>query len=272
MMSLIEGEASGFSSIPTSIYWAIVTMTTVGYGDIAPHTAVGKILASAIMILGYGIIAVPTGIVSVELAGVVGRKITTQACLDCGAGGHDRDAVHCKYCGAKLGAACAVTQPATRAFRHHQARPTPSTGPRTLIGTVTPLVLSTPPGTITTLPQQLLSRSIIVVPGDLRRAHTSVEMNGHTLARTSRRAPDTSKAVSRRMLQAAETYLILAAALFASSGSLDWMWAWAMIPSALIACQPVLRTALEDRKLQHPLPGYRASARRVHYRLMPDTW
>jgi len=102
MMYLIEGEANGFTSIPVSIYWAIVTMTTVGYGDVAPHTALGKILASAIMILGYGIIAVPTGIVSVELAGVTRKKITTQACPECGAGSHDRDAVHCKYCGAKI--------------------------------------------------------------------------------------------------------------------------------------------------------------------------
>ena len=102
MMYLIEGEANGFTSIPTSIYWSIVTMTTVGYGDIAPQTALGKILASAIMILGYGIIAVPTGIVSVELAGAVTKKVTTQACPDCGLGGHDHDATHCKYCGAKL--------------------------------------------------------------------------------------------------------------------------------------------------------------------------
>jgi voltage-gated potassium channel len=102
MMYLIEGEANGFTSIPTSIYWAIVTMTTVGYGDIAPQTTLGKILASAIMILGYGIIAVPTGIVSVELAGVARKKITTRACPDCGVGGHDHDAVHCKYCGGKL--------------------------------------------------------------------------------------------------------------------------------------------------------------------------
>ena len=102
LMYLIEGEANGFTSIPVSIYWAIVTMTTVGYGDIAPQTALGKILASAIMILGYGIIAVPTGIVSVELAGVTRKKVTTQACPQCGAGGHDADAVHCKYCGAAL--------------------------------------------------------------------------------------------------------------------------------------------------------------------------
>jgi voltage-gated potassium channel len=102
MMYLIEGEANGFTSIPTSIYWAIVTMTTVGYGDIAPQTPLGKIIASAIMILGYGIIAVPTGIVSVELAGATGKKVTTRACPDCGAGGHDHNAVHCKFCGARL--------------------------------------------------------------------------------------------------------------------------------------------------------------------------
>ena len=102
MMYLIEGEANGFTSIPVSIYWAIVTMTTVGYGDIAPQTALGKILASAIMIMGYGIIAVPTGIVSVELAGVTRKKISTQACPRCGAEGHDADAVHCKYCGDEL--------------------------------------------------------------------------------------------------------------------------------------------------------------------------
>ena len=102
MMYLIEGEAHGFTSIPTSIYWAIVTMTTVGYGDIAPQTTLGKILASAIMIMGYGIIAVPTGIVSVELAAVVRKGVSTKACPDCGAAGHAIDAVHCKYCGAKL--------------------------------------------------------------------------------------------------------------------------------------------------------------------------
>ena len=102
LMYLIEGEDHGFTSIPVSIYWAIVTMTTVGYGDIAPQTPLGKILASAIMIMGYGIIAVPTGIVSVELAGVTKKGITTRACPECGAGGHDLDAVHCKYCGGRI--------------------------------------------------------------------------------------------------------------------------------------------------------------------------
>jgi voltage-gated potassium channel len=102
LMYLIEGEASGFTSIPQAIYWAIVTMTTVGYGDIAPQTVVGKLLASAVMILGYGIIAVPTGIVTVEMAGLGKRPVSTQACHVCASEGHDPDARHCKYCGAAL--------------------------------------------------------------------------------------------------------------------------------------------------------------------------
>jgi len=101
-MYLIEGEENGFTNIPVSIYWAIVTMTTVGYGDIAPHTALGKILASVIMILGYGIIAVPTGIVSVELAGAARMGVTARACPGCGAQGHDPDARFCKHCGDEL--------------------------------------------------------------------------------------------------------------------------------------------------------------------------
>lgn len=104
LMYLIEGPENGFTSIPRSIYWAIVTMTTVGYGDIAPQTVPGQVLASIIMILGYGIIAVPTGIVTVELAGHSGdkRKVSTQACPGCGGEGHAWDAKHCKHCGARL--------------------------------------------------------------------------------------------------------------------------------------------------------------------------
>ena len=102
LMYLVEGEASGFTSIPQSIYWAIVTLTTVGYGDIAPQTVLGKLLASMVMVLGYGIIAVPTGIVTVELAHIRRAPITTEACPDCGAGGHDSDADFCKFCGARL--------------------------------------------------------------------------------------------------------------------------------------------------------------------------
>jgi voltage-gated potassium channel len=102
LMYLVEGEASGFTSIPQGMYWAIVTLTTVGYGDIAPQTVTGKLLASIVMIMGYGIIAVPTGIVTVELAQARRIPITTEACPDCGAGGHDNNADFCKFCGARL--------------------------------------------------------------------------------------------------------------------------------------------------------------------------
>ncbi|MCA1577467.1 MAG: ion transporter [Acidobacteria bacterium] len=103
MMYVVEGEANGFTSIPVSIYWAIVTLTTVGYGDLSPKTPLGQMLASIVMVIGYGIIAVPTGIVSVELAHAVReRGISGQACPSCSAEGHDPDAVWCKYCGAKL--------------------------------------------------------------------------------------------------------------------------------------------------------------------------
>ena len=101
-MYLIEGEENGFTSIPQAIYWAIVTLTTVGYGDIAPQTILGKFLASTVMILGYGILAVPTGIVTVELANAHGKKVSTQACRSCCAEGHDIDANYCKYCGEHL--------------------------------------------------------------------------------------------------------------------------------------------------------------------------
>ncbi|HEY3403210.1 MAG TPA: ion transporter [Ohtaekwangia sp.] len=103
LMYLIEGPENGFTSIPRGIYWAIVTMTTVGYGDIAPHTTLGQTLASLIMILGYGIIAVPTGIVSAEMVQLKNQeKITGQVCPHCLKEGHDHDAVFCKYCAGKL--------------------------------------------------------------------------------------------------------------------------------------------------------------------------
>jgi voltage-gated potassium channel len=103
LMYVVEGEANGFTSIPRSIYWAIVTLTTVGYGDLSPRTSLGQILASIVMVIGYGIIAVPTGIVSVELAHAVRQKqVSGQSCPSCGAEGHDTDAICCKYCGTKL--------------------------------------------------------------------------------------------------------------------------------------------------------------------------
>ncbi|MCL7489191.1 MAG: ion transporter [Desulfobulbaceae bacterium] len=102
LMYVIEGGENGFTSIPRSIYWAIVTMTTVGYGDISPQTILGQTIASMIMILGYGIIAVPTGIVTVEMSHAFNRKVANQVCPECSAEGHDADAKHCKFCGAAL--------------------------------------------------------------------------------------------------------------------------------------------------------------------------
>ena len=102
LMYVIEGAQNGFTSIPRSIYWAIVTLTTVGYGDISPRTGMGQTLASMIMILGYAIIAVPTGIVTTELSLAGQKKVTTQACPECMAQGHDSDAVFCKFCSARL--------------------------------------------------------------------------------------------------------------------------------------------------------------------------
>jgi voltage-gated potassium channel len=101
LMYVIEGEANGFTSIPTSIYWAIVTLTTVGYGDISPGTPLGQSLAAILMILGYSIIVIPTGIVSVEAARAAQDKVPTP-CPACRRPGHDSDATHCKFCGAHL--------------------------------------------------------------------------------------------------------------------------------------------------------------------------
>lgn len=99
LMYVIEGQENGFSSIPVSIYWAIVTLTTVGFGDIAPQTNLGQLFAAIIMILGYGIIAVPTGIVSYEMARA-GQN--SPQCSNCGYASHDADARHCKICGQKI--------------------------------------------------------------------------------------------------------------------------------------------------------------------------
>lgn len=101
-MYLVEGERNGFSSIPRSIYWAVVTLTTVGYGDISPKTNIGQALAALIMILGYSLIVVPTGIVSVETAQTLNKRMNPNSCPNCGAEGHDSDAQYCKFCGAKL--------------------------------------------------------------------------------------------------------------------------------------------------------------------------
>ncbi|NOQ63450.1 MAG: ion transporter [Methyloprofundus sp.] len=103
ILYVVEGSASGFTSIPKSVYWAIVTLTTVGYGDIAPQSPLGQIIAAAIMIMGYGIIAVPTGIYSAELIKTYSPyKESNDACPSCGKMGHDSDADFCKYCGGSL--------------------------------------------------------------------------------------------------------------------------------------------------------------------------
>lgn len=102
LMYLVEGEENGFTSIPTSVYWAIVTMTTVGFGDITPHTTLGQILASGLMVLGYGVIAVPTGIVTTELHRAYNSLPPGAPCPGCGATGHGADAKFCRLCGSLL--------------------------------------------------------------------------------------------------------------------------------------------------------------------------
>ncbi len=103
LLYLIEGPEHGFSNIPESVYWAIVTLTTVGYGDISPVTPLGKFFASIIMVLGYGVIAVPTGIVSAEIARTPRRgAVGGQACTECGSENHSLGARFCGECGAGL--------------------------------------------------------------------------------------------------------------------------------------------------------------------------
>ena len=100
LMYLIEGEDNGFTSIPRGVYWAIVTLTTVGYGDISPQTPAGQALAAMVMVMGYGIIAVPTGIVTAELT--MAARNDPRVCPGCALVGHMRDARHCRFCGAAL--------------------------------------------------------------------------------------------------------------------------------------------------------------------------
>ena len=104
LMYVIEGEENGFTSIPRGIYWCIVTLTTVGFGDIAPTTSIGQFIATIIMILGYGIIAVPTGIVTAEMSKTnpKGKKLNTQHCINCNASNHKSSAKYCYNCGENL--------------------------------------------------------------------------------------------------------------------------------------------------------------------------
>lgn len=102
MIYVVEGPENGFTSIPQSIYWAIVTITTVGYGDIVPHTPLGKALAAFTMLLGYSILAVPTGIITAELNQEMNAHRSLVKCPNCSRSGHETDALHCKHCGSEL--------------------------------------------------------------------------------------------------------------------------------------------------------------------------
>lgn len=102
LMYLIEGPDTGFTSIPKSIYWAIVTLTTVGYGDLTPATPLGQAVASMVMIMGYGVIAVPTGIVTMELGEASRARANTHTCSECSAEGHRQEAAFCWRCGSPL--------------------------------------------------------------------------------------------------------------------------------------------------------------------------
>jgi voltage-gated potassium channel len=102
LMYLVEGAQSGFSSIPKGIYWAVITLTTVGYGDLVPKTVLGQTIATMVMIMGYSIIAVPTGIVGVEIANATRVVSELSACPRCSKAGHDADARYCKNCGGAL--------------------------------------------------------------------------------------------------------------------------------------------------------------------------
>ncbi|WP_120511910.1 ion transporter [Photobacterium salinisoli] len=102
LMFVIEGPEHGFTSIPYSIYWAIVTLTTVGYGDLVPQTDLGKTLASFTMLLGYSIIAIPTGIITAEIGHQSQLHRTLVKCMNCSRSGHEPDAVFCKHCGSEL--------------------------------------------------------------------------------------------------------------------------------------------------------------------------
>ncbi len=105
LMYVVEGPANGFTSIPISMYWAVTTMTTVGYGDLTPHTSVGRLIASVMMLTGWGVLAVPTGIVSAEMTAQRhgwSSTLSTRSCNACGATGHTVDATYCASCGSAL--------------------------------------------------------------------------------------------------------------------------------------------------------------------------
>lgn len=102
LLFVIEGPEHGFTSIPISMYWALISVSTVGYGDISPVTPFGRFVASFLILIGYGIIAVPTGIYSAELMSRLKTQTDGPACAECGLSGHDADAHYCRKCGASL--------------------------------------------------------------------------------------------------------------------------------------------------------------------------
>jgi voltage-gated potassium channel len=103
LMYVVEGPEHGFSSVPTGIYWAITTLTTVGFGDITPQTSLGRLISSLMMLLGWGTLAVPTGIVTSELTAqrFDGRR-SARICPGCGKGDHSHEAAYCQHCGVQL--------------------------------------------------------------------------------------------------------------------------------------------------------------------------
>ncbi|WP_394133157.1 ion transporter [Shewanella maritima] len=102
IMYVVEGPQRGFTSIPKSMYWTIVTITTVGYGDITPQTPLGQAIASVTMLIGYSILAIPTGILTAELSNEMVRERDLRKCSNCGHRGHDTDAEYCNHCGTEL--------------------------------------------------------------------------------------------------------------------------------------------------------------------------
>lgn len=102
LMYVVEGPENGFTSIPKGVYWAVITITTVGYGDMVPHTPLGQVLATLVMLVGYSVLAVPTGIVTSELLYQMQRRHRDRHCPGCAANGHEPDARYCRHCGARL--------------------------------------------------------------------------------------------------------------------------------------------------------------------------
>lgn len=102
LLFVVEGPDNGFTSIPKGIYWAVITITTVGYGDMVPHTPLGQMIATLVMLVGYSVLAVPTGIVTSELMLQMQKRRTDRHCPGCAASGHESDAQYCRHCGTRL--------------------------------------------------------------------------------------------------------------------------------------------------------------------------